>query len=198
MMFTTGNNCIFRGNKEMLDWCKEKFDEESSEEIMDGSNLYEIESRLRQDGYKLEGHHLVFEHVKDADLTIPKGYTKKVIVQPEVKEYYKHKIFDNAFSFNEKEDCLAIALYHGDDVVAMVACDNRIKSSWQIGIDTMKEHRGKGIASYLVSEIAKEIKNNNVTPFYTTWGANIASIKVALKAGFSPAASYYYGKKEKK
>ncbi len=198
MMLTMGNNCIFKGKKELLDWCKGKFDNVPAEEIMDGSNLFDLESKLREEGYKLEGQHLVFEHVKDVSLSLPEGYKTNVMTQPKIKEYYQYKEFDNAFSFNEKEDCLAIALFHEEKVVAMVACDNRVPSSWQIGIDTLKEHRGKGIASYLVSEIAKEIKKNGVTPFYTTWGANIASLRVALKAGFTPAATYYYGKKEKK
>ena len=198
LMFTTGSNVVFKGYKKIIDYCKSRCDNEISGEIMDGSILFDIEKKLREDGYELEGHHLVFEYIQDVSLELPEGYTTKVIPQSEIGEYHKYKEFDNAFSFNKEQDVLAVAAFHNSKVVAMAACDNRVESSWQIGIDTLPEYRGKGLATYLVSNLAKEIVKHGKTPFYTTWGANIGSLKVAINSGFAPAASYYYTKKVKK
>ena len=58
---------------------------------------------------------------------------------------------------------------------------------WQIGVDVLPSYRRKGIASFLISKLAKEILKRGKVPFYCCAWSNIKSIKTAIKSGFYPA-----------
>ena len=77
---------------------------------------------------------------------------------------YANKKFDNAL--NNKDDVIAFGAYKNGELVALAGADNRLSDLWQIGIDTLPEHRGKGLATYLVKELAQEIKKRGKVPFY--------------------------------
>jgi predicted GNAT family acetyltransferase len=58
---------------------------------------------------------------------------------------------------------------------------------WQIGIDVLPEYRRQGIASCLTSQLALEVINRNIVPFYCCAWSNIKSVRNAIKSGFRPA-----------
>lgn len=191
-MTSFGKNIIISGKEEMVKWCEEKYKDEPAEMIMDGEILYQIEGKLREYDKKLCGQHIKYVHVYDKDITKPRGYQYKLYNRDNIHEFYNDKKFDNALCYDEKVDVMAYGAYQSGKIVALAAADDRNKLIWQIGIDTLYSHRNKGLGVYLVKSLADIISNKNKLSCYTTWGSNIASTNLALRAGFIPVMTYYY------
>lgn len=51
----------------------------------------------------------------------------------------------------------------------------------------LPEYRNYGLATYLVNALTIEILRRNIVPVYSTTACNIASQKVAYRAGYIPA-----------
>ena len=85
-------------------------------------------------------------------------------------------------------------LGHGDAIVAMAGTGTwaACPKLWAIGIDVLPEYRNNGLAEYLVNALAIEILKRESIPFYGTNSSNIASQKVAHRAGFMPVAMCDY------
>ncbi|MDR2649448.1 MAG: hypothetical protein LBB94_06995 [Clostridiales bacterium] len=58
---------------------------------------------------------------------------------------------------------------------------------WQIGIDVLPEYRHLGIAAVLTNRLTIEILERGKIPYYGTAQRNIASQRVAHRAGLRPA-----------
>ena len=95
-------------------------------------------------------------------------------------------------AYNDKVDVIAFGAFVDGKLVALAGADDDDKTMWQIGIDTLKDHRGKGLGTYLVKRIADEIIKCDAFPYYNTWGANIGSMNIALKTGFMPVKTHYF------
>jgi len=57
----------------------------------------------------------------------------------------------------------------------------------QIGVDVLPAHRGRGLATYLVNRLTLELLNRGYVPSYDAIASNIASQRVAFRAGYYPA-----------
>lgn len=193
-IITFGKNAVMRGEREILNWCSEKFSSVPAREIMDGDNLYVLETKLRSYGRKLGGEHVRYLHLYPEKSAIrPDAYTYKWYRGCEVKELYKYRQFANALNF--ERDTIALAAYKDGNLVAMAGADDYMNELWQIGIDVLPEFRHQGLGLYLVKELGVEIENLNKVPFYATWSPNIASTRVVLGAGFYPVWMGYPSEK---
>lgn len=191
-MMTFGNHGIFLVNEELYDWCIDKFNNRDIKKVMDGEDLYLIETKLRQYNKKLGGEHVRYLYLSSKDVHKPSGFTYKLYDQVNIHELDNKKEFSNALNF--KNDVIAYGAYDGDKLVALAGADNVMNDLWQIGIDTLKDYRNKGLGVYLVKTLADEIEKHGRLPFYTTWSPNIASTKLALSAGFEPVWVEYFSK----
>ena len=192
-MITFGHNAMIRADKEILDWCIRNFSDTPAMDIMDGDNLYQIEKKLREHGKKLGGEHIRYLHLNpDTLVHRPSGFTFELYEKDRMPELYIDSNFDNALNYEEKGEVLAIVARKDKDIAAIAAVDNYHPGLWQIGIDTVDDYRGKGLAAYLVKEIAATSERRNQVPFYTTWSPNIASTRTAISAGFSPVWMGYF------
>jgi len=63
---------------------------------------------------------------------------------------------------------------------------------WQIGINVRSEYRNKGIATALTNKLAINVLAQGKIPYYATAPRNIASQRVAIRAGFLPAWTCVY------
>lgn len=188
---TFGGNAAIRADKEILGWLKEEFSETQANYIPDEQSLYAIESKLREHGKKLAGEHLRFLRLnEDVRVPAPDGFSFEFYEADRIPELYADKRFTEAFKY--KNDMLALVARQSEEIAAIVATDNFTPGFWEIGIDTLAEFRGRGLAAYLVNTIAVEIERRGHVPFYNTWAANIASMRVAISAGFLPAWLGYY------
>jgi RimJ/RimL family protein N-acetyltransferase len=189
-MVTFGKQGLFILSEEIYDWCVGLYAEKDIKEIMDGEHLYIIETKLREYNRRLSGEHIIYLFLNTIDVNKPSGYTFKVFNKKILYLLDEYKEFDNALSF--ENDIIAVGAYEDDKLVALAGADDVLNELWQIGIDTRKEHRDKGLAIYLAKTIAVEIEKQGRLPYYTTWSLNIASTKVALKAGFEPVWINYF------
>lgn len=189
-IITFGTNAVIRADETILAWCSQQFISVLARDIMDGDNLYRIETKLRSFGKKLGGEHIRYLHLfPEKSVIKPKNYTYRLFVGKELEELYSYKDyrdFDNAFSPDHERDMLAIAAYDGETIAAIAGCDDYLDSLWQIGIDTAPLYRNCGLGAYLVKEIACEIERHQKVAYYNTWSPNIASTRVALSTGFYP------------
>ena len=192
---TFGENAVIRADSLIYQWCIEKFLGVPPRDILDGENLFAIETKLREFGKRLAGENVRYLYLNNKmDIYKPCDYEYKLFDKKNIKELNgicgKEK-FRNALNY--KNDVIALGAYKEENLVALAAADDIMGNLWQIGIDTLEQHRNKGIASYIVKTLADEIEKKGATPYYTTWSANIASTKVALSTGFLPVWVSYHG-----
>lgn len=191
-VLTFGRSAVFRAREPMLRWCREAFADTEACWILDSGNLYRIESQLRLQKAQLCGEHMRYLQSMTLPLPAgPDGLTYEWKRGAEVLSLYEHTFFQNALGFSGR-DVIALSAYDGEALVAMAAADDNLEPLWQIGIDTLPGYRRRGLAAYLVSALAEAIWQEGRIPFYTTWGANLASTRVALGSGFRPAWLGYH------
>lgn len=96
-------------------------------------------------------------------------------------------IFDNALCENNTGiNEFAYAAYEDDKIVSISGASSNTENLWWIGVDTVVEHRGHGLASGLATKVKNEVLSLNKIPIYPTWYANIPSRKTAISSGFMP------------
>lgn len=195
MMKSFGSNIVMRGSKALIDWCKDRFENQSPEDIMDGNNLYMIENKLREHQQKLSGQHVCYLYLEQKNIVKPQGFDYRLFEREELKLLYHYKEYDNALCFDDTVDAIAHGAFYKGQCIALAAADDRNKDIFQIGIDTGKAYRKQGLGAYLVNELAKIIIKRGKQAIYTTWGANLASSNIAVKTGFMPVMVYYYAQK---
>jgi len=77
-------------------------------------------------------------------------------------------------------------------IIGMAGASADCEMMWQIGIDVLPDYRSKGLATALVARLAREILLRDKVPYYGTATGNIASQRVAYRAGFKPAWTCVY------
>ncbi len=190
-MLTFGGNAAIRANKKIYEWCKDKLQNEESKNIMDGDILFQIEKKLREFEYALEGENVRYLYLNpNTEIIKPEEFSYKWFEKEDMPELYENKGFDNALNY--ERDVLAYGAYKNGDLIALVGADDYMNNIWQIGIDVLPSCRKSGLATYLVKVLAEEIENRGKVAYYTTWSGNIPSTKVALNAGFYPIWLSYY------
>ena len=190
---TFSYNAVIRADKNIVEWCIQNFSKTPAEMILDGENLYLIETKMREHGKKLGGEHMNFLHLCTETVGLaPTGFTFDLYEKDKVHELYLENRFENALGDNPVGTELAIVARKKNDIAAIVATDSHHHGLWQMGIDTAETHRGRGLAAYLIKEMALESEKRNQVPFYATWSANIASMRATLVAGFRPVWTRYF------
>lgn len=190
-MISFGKSMVFIGRKDLINWAEENFIDTLAEDIIDGKNLHSIECKLRENHLCLAGEHLRFLYSKSKHITCPDNVILKKIEKENMREFYlKYPGFENALNYEKDE--IAIGAFIEGKIAALAGADNYHDPLWQIGIDTVREFRGQGLAKLLTQELTKEILKLGKTPYYTTWSGNIASMRTAIAAGFYPAWVEYF------
>jgi GNAT superfamily N-acetyltransferase len=193
-MISFGKSMLFIGRRDLINWAKENFIDTLAEYIIDGKNLHKIECKLRENDLCLAGEHLRFLYSKSEDIICPDNVVLKKIEKENMSEFYiKYPGFENALNYEKDE--IAIAAFIEGKIVAVAGADNYHDPLWQIGIDTIKEYRGQGLAKLVIQQLTKEILKVDKIPYYTTWSGNIASMRTALASGLYPAWVEYFAEK---
>jgi len=123
-------------------------------------------------------------------LTAPVGYEYEVVEQKNIHALYKLTGFQNAIQYDvncPRPDALVKLAKKDGHVIGMAGASIDCAKMWQVGMDVLPDHRGHGLAAYLVNWLTLEILNRGYVPYYGTALSNIASQRVAHRAGYAPA-----------
>ncbi|MDO4899007.1 MAG: GNAT family N-acetyltransferase [Rothia sp. (in: high G+C Gram-positive bacteria)] len=116
------------------------------------------------------------------------GFSFRWLEPTECDAYRGHEFFTNAFGFSAlRPDLYVLAAYSDGQPVAVAGASADSLLANQIGVDTLPDYRNRGLASYLVHELALKVLEQGQLPFYGTSPSHVLSQKVAIKAGLEPA-----------
>lgn len=161
--------------------------------VGDYSELRKLNDYLTPYALQMSGTSLFFTPGRDfftqpPSLPLPQGYTIRWLEPEELDQYRNNPDFENALGFKDlRPDVQVLGAYAQGQLVALAGASE--DSDWcrQIGIDVVAEHRGRGLASYLVQKLSAAILEAGFLPFYGTSPSHIVSQQVALNAGLRPA-----------
>jgi GNAT superfamily N-acetyltransferase len=138
------------------------------------------------------GHGLYYlpdlDEIKPVDP--PVGYIFELVEQDDIPVLYQHDGFRNAIQYDvnhPRSDILVMLAKKDSQIVGMAGASDDCAMMWQIGMDVLPEYRNCGLAAYLVNSLTLEILNRGYVPYYGTSSVNIASQRVAHRAGYYPA-----------
>jgi len=131
-------------------------------------------------------------------LASPDGFIFEIVEQDDIPLLYQYEGFRNAVQYDvnhPRPDILVTLAKKGDHIVGMAGASKDCAMMWQVGMDVLPDYRNYGLAAYLVNWLTFEILKRGYVPYYGTASSNIASQRVAHRAGYSPAwVCVYKGK----
>ena len=123
-------------------------------------------------------------------LSAPCGFSYEIIEKRDISKLTELKGFNYAIQRNTKhpiQNALVMLAKKGDITIAIVSAGAWSSKMWSFEVDVLPEYRSNGLATYLVNALTIEILGRNIVPVYSTTACNIASQKVAYRAGYMPA-----------
>ncbi|MCK8058726.1 MULTISPECIES: GNAT family N-acetyltransferase [unclassified Fusibacter] len=196
-MLTLGEGAVMSARPELLADLNQYKAFEYPLRLFEHFKMTEIDQLLKKNGFSMTG--LSEFYLPDPKnlptFTISDDYRIDWYEGDHVAELFKHEGFHNALSYYIKglrPDVIAVTASLNNQIIGMAGASADSEMMWQVGIDVLKEHRGMGIGTFLVSEITKRILLLDKVPYYGTWNANIGSRKIALKCGYMPAWTEVY------
>lgn len=190
---TFGKNTVISANSELTEAARELSSIKGTK-LFDGSGIAAVNSLTSPHGYVIG---MITQYYLPSDDFAPLGfggYDLRIFGEQEIKDYLYPNFtgYDNALMYHasgNRRDVLAVCAVSGNTVLGMAGASNDSDTFWQIGIDVLPEHRGKGLAPILVSVLANEVIMRGKVPYYGTWSGNIFSQRTAIKSGFLPVWS---------
>ena len=182
-----GNNIVASVNADIFETVKEYINSNNIEHCFETPALYILNDKLKK--YNMGICFMAEYFLPDINIIKPLkcGYKTKFLYPEDFSKLYLPE-WSNALCEKRRHlDMLAVGAFDGRQLIGLAGASADCDSMWQIGIDVLPEYRQKGIASSLTSQLAFEILNRGIVPFYCAAWSNVKSVKNALKSGFKPA-----------
>lgn len=132
-------------------------------------------------------------------LALPSGYSYELVEQQAIPALYQQS---DAFHFalqydlhSQRPDVLAMAARDQGALIGVAGASADCGAMWQIGVDVVPSHRGRGLAAALVNHLTQAILERSVIPYYCVASSNVASARAAVRAGYLPAWVHCYNTK---
>ena len=181
-MYTMGSAVIVSATPDILPYLREQLDGKNRDEAFDVPFIF--------------GQGIC--HLPDienlAPITAPDGVEIVTVAQPDIPNLYVHKGFYYALWYEPhiRPETLVTVAYVDGVVAGMAGTSDDCEMMWQIGINVLPKYRKRGIAAALTNRLAIEILERGKIPYYGAATSNIASQRVAHRAGFRPAWACIY------
>jgi RimJ/RimL family protein N-acetyltransferase len=177
-MWSFGNSVIVTATEDILPYIRKQLNGKTRDEAFMQPFVY--------------GQALYYlpELTNMVDIPLPKELSFEMVEKSDIPSLYEFKGFDNALKYDINNSCpdvLVTLAKYNDKVIGVAGAFADCEKMWEIGMDVVPEFRGKGIAASLANSLKIEILNRGIIPYYGTSSSNIASQKVANRAGFKIA-----------
>lgn len=177
-ILSMGNSIVISASPDILDIAKSELSGRSRDEAFSMPFIY--------------GHALYF--LPDLDsitpLSPPDGISFELVEQENIPALYQYTGFRDAIQYSRdcpRPDVLVTLAKTDGHIVGMAGASSDCEKMWQVGMDVLPEYRNRGLAAYLVNRLTLDILNRGFVPYYGTSHSNIASQRVAHRAGYYPA-----------
>lgn len=186
-LVTYGNNVVASGHRDFLPKIREYTDRFSWYRCFETPQLHVLEKALLPYGHKVcfMAEYFLPDMNELKEKNCP--YPVRVLEKGAFEQLYLPE-WSNALCFDRKHlDVLAVGAYDGETLIGLSGVSADCETMWQIGIDVLPAYRRQGVASALVSRMAREVLSRGKVPFYCCAWSNVLSARTAVKAGFKPA-----------
>lgn len=154
---------------------------------MDAARLRSIDELLRPFGCRIRQAHpfYIAEHSSPEKTG---SYTLQWYNRSDILRFRNDDRFCEAYGFCETApDVLGVAAVRDGEILAMAGASADSPLMWQLGINVLPAQAGNGLGTALVTALKNAVLEAGRLPYYGTSLSHIASQRVALGAGFSPA-----------
>lgn len=158
--------------------------------VFDAPNVFYLNTILEKQGYTIAYLAQYFLPNSSFQRTEDYHYNLRILKDDEIEILYGIPHFSMALcgtTKKERRDCIAVICEHDEQIVGVAAASNDGNDLWNIGVDVVPTYRHKGIGTELVIRLKEEILQLGKCPFYCCAWSNIASKRLASKAGFIDA-----------
>lgn len=158
--------------------------------VFDAPNVFHLNNELEKYGFTIA--HLAQYFLPDpkVEFNIDTPFTIQLIENKELESLYLNNHFSMALcgtTQGKRHDVMASICIIDNQIVGVAGCTNDSEEMWQIGVDVLPQYRNKGIGTALVVHLKNNIIKRGKCPFYCCAWSNLASKRLARKAGFVEA-----------
>lgn len=178
---------LVTGREDVVSEVRERFADYNGSWFMEALPMAELNRILGKYGYRIHQCHPFFtaETITPVDTG---DYEIRWYRGEEINQFAGDERFDAAYCFNPlAPDMIGVAALRKGSILGMAGVSADSPELWQIGINTMPEARGRGIAPMLVTLLKNAVLEEHKLPYYGTAFSHINSQKVAFRSGFVPA-----------
>ena len=125
-----------------------------------------------------------------AHLSQPDGFSYEIVEKADIPPLYQYDGYRYAIQYDinhPRPDVLVVLAKKDNLIIGLAGASADCAKMWQIGIDVLPGYRKYGIAAYLVNRLTLETLKRGYIPYYGTASSNVASQRVAHRAGYYPA-----------
>lgn len=177
---------VICADERRADWCRDVLAHRMSAEWgFNPGTLRLIDKKLGEYGQRIASARLYLTPDGRMHEAAP-GLRFKELTARQIAAFESDGRVDEAFVYcDHVSNALGMALYdeRGEMCAVAGATDNG-EYLWELGINSFSDGHGYGAA--LIAEISRKVMDMGKVPFYNTELSHMASLRVALKAGFVP------------
>lgn len=179
---------LFTGAEPIIEWCRNQYKDSESAWFFEADVMRPLNDRLHEDGYEIKLIHPFFISEKPLEMDVPDDLKIRWYEGDEIDQFRSDTRFNKAYTFDkDAPDVLGVGALDGNEIIGMAGASLDSPTMWQIGINVVPQARRHGTATILVSLLRNEILRRGILPYYGTAVSHVASLRVAVGAGFIPA-----------
>jgi GNAT superfamily N-acetyltransferase len=178
-----------------LEWAEEVFAPKprtTRDELFMPDRMGKMAELVRPEGLVLYGPFPRFA-VSNSTVThveVPGSYSVRVVGQEGVDSIGQRAKWHNAIykdpTMTARPTMIAAIAEREGEIVGVCGASADSPFMWQLGIDVVRDHQGRGIAPALTSAVSEAVLDEGKLPYYGTSASNIPSMRTALAVGFKP------------
>jgi hypothetical protein len=174
-MIAMGNSAVINASSDVMPYVRQQFIGMTRDEVFYVPFFYRM------------GQYFLPDISKITPLPKPDGFTYEMLEKNDIAQLYPLKGFINAMHNHPCPVELAVLAKYNDMIVGIAGAGADCEMMRMIGVDVLPPYRRKGIAAAIVNMLTLEILNRGYIPYYGAEGDNLASLHVAVSAGYIPA-----------